>query len=235
MWYVDLLDAKRPEPRGSLHKVALAGALSIVAVVVVGRLLMIYEPARGTYAYALFHSFLVAAVVEELAKVACVYWVVWRRPEFDERMDGIVYAAYAALGFAMVENVLYLYKFTETSGEFLRVYFLRALLAVPGHAMWGGMMGYFAAKRRFDHSGPGLVGGCLLAIVLHGLYDAAIFLATPLTQSGHADLANALLLLPFVIIIVGAWVLWLMARSAVHADDVAEARAARRDLERTQP
>jgi len=225
MWYVDLLDAKRPEPRTSLHKVALAGALSVVAVIVVGRELMEYEPVRGSYEYALFHSFFVAALLEELAKVACVYWVVWRRPEFDERLDGIVYAAYAALGFAMVENVLYLWKFTHTNGEFVRVYFLRALLAVPGHAMWGGMMGYFAAKRRFDHTGPGLLGGFLLAVVLHGAYDAAIFLSEPLTNRGHATLANLLLLVPFVIIIVGAWVFWLMARQALHADDVAEARA----------
>ncbi len=225
MWYVDLMDAKRPEPRASLHKVALAGSLSILPVILIGRTLMTWEPPIGSYGYALFHSFLVAGLVEELAKVACVYWVVWRRPEFDERLDGIVYAAYAALGFAMVENVLYLWKFTHSNEEFVRVYLLRALLAVPGHAMWGGMMGYFAAKRRFDHTGPGLLGGFFVAVLLHGMYDAAIFLSGPLAANGHDTVANLLLLVPFVIIMVGAWTLWWMSKQALHADDVAESRA----------
>ena len=50
----------------------------------------------------------------------------------------------------------------------------RALLAVPGHAIWAGMMGYFAARRRFDKTGPGIIGGFALAWVLHGSYDAAL-------------------------------------------------------------
>jgi len=226
MWYVDVLDAKRPEPRSSLHRVAAAGALSILPVIAVGLGLMQLQPAPGTYQFALFHSFLVAAVVEELAKLGCLYWVVWKRPEFDERLDGIVYAAYAALGFAMVENVLYLWRFTDTSSEFLRVFLLRAVLAVPVHAIWAGMMGYFAARRRFDHKGPGLLGGFALAVLLHGVYDASIFLSGPLTKAGHETIANVLLVVPFVIIMVGAWVLWVMAKLALHADDAAEAREA---------
>jgi hypothetical protein len=88
--------------------------------------------------------------------------VVWRRPEFDERMDGIVYASRGGLGFALVENVLYLLNQHSLQGQIV-VWVERALLAVPGHAMWTGMIGAMAARRRFDGSGLGLLGGYLLA------------------------------------------------------------------------
>ena len=108
MAYVDRLDAKRPEPQRTLRLVALAGALSGFLVVAVGALLRPYGPEVGTYAAALYDAFIVAAGPEEAAKLACVLIVAWRRPEFDERMDGIVYGARAGLGFALVENVVYL-------------------------------------------------------------------------------------------------------------------------------
>ncbi len=171
MAYVDHLDAKRPEPRRTLRLVALAGALSAVLIVAVGALLRPMGPLPGTYAAAFYDAFVVAAVPEELAKLGCMLAVAWRRPEFDERMDGIVYGARAGLGFALVENVAYLLLIPNSLGEFISLFFARALLAVPGHAAWGAILGYFAARRRFDGRGPGMLGGLGLAIALHGLYD----------------------------------------------------------------
>jgi len=240
MWYVDRLDAKRPEPRGTLRKVALAGAISVIPCiaaelaltrigprVVAAVLGAIDLPHQADYGGALYNGFVVAAAVEELAKLLCVYWFVWHKPEFDERMDGIVYATRAGLGFAMVENVLYLLG-TEGHGEFLVVYAARALLAVPGHAIWAGFVGYYAARRRFDRAGPGLIGGYLIAVFLHGAYDAAVFLRAPLIDDGYQIIANALLLVPVCIIIVGAIVLRRLATRALRADDASEALAAGR-------
>src|SRR4051794_38323722 len=102
MWYFDRLDAKRPEPRSTLRKVALAGAIAFVPCVVIELLLLKIGPKTG-YVHAIFKGFLVAAAVEEGAKVLCMRWFVWNRPEFDERMDGITYATRAGLGFALVE------------------------------------------------------------------------------------------------------------------------------------
>src|SRR5438445_9780053 len=105
MWVVDRLDAKRPEPASTRRLVAFVGMLSVIPALVaeiglasafggrVGPLL--------TYQGASFHAFIIAAMVEEACKIIVVYWVVWRRPEFDERMDGIVYASRAGLGFAL--------------------------------------------------------------------------------------------------------------------------------------
>lgn len=223
MWYFDRLDAKRPEPRWTLRKVSIAGALSTVPVVIVGYLLMPLAPALLTYERALFDSFVVAAGVEEMAKLFVVYWLVWHKPEFDERLDGIVYAARAGLGFALVENVLYLLAAEDLAG-FAITYGLRALFAVPGHAIWAGIMGYYAARRRFDRTGPGLVGGYLIAVFLHGAYDAAIFLGPPLYVRGFHTLPYVLWTLIPIIIIGGGVALRVMARKALVADDAAEAR-----------
>ena len=179
MWYFDRLDRARPEPAGLRRKVAIFGGLSVIPVLLlvwgIGAAVGDAEPAEGTYAGAIYTSFVQAAMPEELCKIAVVYWLVWRRPEFDERMDGIVYATRAGLGFALVENIFYLLGQVDLTGLIV-TWILRAMLAVPGHALWTGVMGYLAARKRFDGVGPGLMGGYLLAVLLHGGYDAALFL-----------------------------------------------------------
>ena len=70
---------------------------------------------------------MIAAAVEEACKIIVVYWIVWRCPEFDERMDGIVYASRAGLGFALVENILYLLNEHSLGGQ-LQLWIMRAVL-----------------------------------------------------------------------------------------------------------
>jgi RsiW-degrading membrane proteinase PrsW (M82 family) len=171
-----------------------------------------------TYQGSSFHAFVVAAAIEEACKIAVIYWVVWRRPEFDERMDGIVYASRAGLGFALVENVLYLLQ-EQTLGGQLQTWILRAVLAVPGHAMWTGMIGAMAARRRFDKKGLGLVGGYLLAVAFHGAYDLCAFLQAPLQFEGRTGIA--MLMMPALIglTVLAFFVLRSQARTALRLDD----------------
>ena len=229
MWLVDRLDAKRPEPPGLRR---LAAGLGMAAVVPAILLEVVLQRSTAsavgsslTYEGASFNSFLVAAGVEEACKIMVVYWVVWRRPEFDERMDGIVYACRAGLGFALVENVIYLLNEATLGGQ-LTVWILRALLAVPGHALWTGMIGYCAARRRFDGTGLGLVGGYLLAVSFHGLYDLSLFVQLPLQLAGHEALARPLLAAPVALTVLAFFVVRAMARNALHLDDADAARAA---------
>jgi RsiW-degrading membrane proteinase PrsW (M82 family) len=222
MIYVDRLDAKRPEPRSTLRRVALAGGLSVIPVIIVELLLQWAGPDSG-YAGALWRAFAVAAAPEEAAKVACVWLFVWRRPEFDERMDGIVYGARAGLGFALVENVGYLLGSDGGLAGYFAMFVGRAVLAVPGHAIWAGIMGYFAAIRRFDRRGPGLVGGYLIAFAMHGVYDAALFSAPLVAESSLSDLSLLLMAVPVLIIVCGALVLRQLVRWAIAEDDRAEA------------
>lgn len=229
MWLVDRLDARRPEPPRLRRLVAGVGMLSVIPAIIAGLLLERYTASSIgsmlTYEGASFTSFVVAAGVEEACKILVVYWVVWRHPEFDERMDGIVYACRAGLGFALVENVMYLLSERSLSGQ-LTVWVLRALLAVPGHALWTGMIGYCAARRRFDRTGLGLLGGYLLAVSFHGLYDLSLFVQQPMRLEGHEALARPLLAVPVALTVLAFLVVRAMARNALRLDDAQAAHAA---------
>ncbi len=231
MWVVDRLDRKRPEPARLRHLIAFLGMLSVIPALILelGVTSMFgddLQPLDLTYQGATFKSFMVAAGVEEFCKIGVVYWIVWRHPAFDERMDGIVYASRAGLGFALVENVMYLSLVATSLEDQLTMWLLRALLAIPGHAMWTGMIGAMAARRRFDFKGLGLLGGYLLAVALHGTYDLALFSQQPLELEGHGDLAKLLVIVPIAITIASFYILRSMARSALVLDDEDAARAA---------
>lgn len=229
MWVVDRLDRKRPEPASTRRLVAFVGMLSVIPAIFLERWLISDVGAsvapQFTYQGASYHAFVVAAGVEEACKIAVVYWIVWRRPEFDERMDGIVYAARAGLGFALVENVGYLLGQESLQGQ-LYVWAARALLAVPGHAMWTGMIGYMAARRRFDGKGLGLIGGYLLAVAFHGAYDCAVFIQQPLHLEGQDALSSMMILIPIGLTLVAFFVIRSMARTALHLDDAEAANRA---------
>jgi RsiW-degrading membrane proteinase PrsW (M82 family) len=106
---------------------------------------------------------------------------------------------------------------------------LRALLAVPGHALWSGMIGAYAARRRFDRTGIGLIGGYLLAVSFHGLYDLSVFVQTPLRLEGHDTLAGALIAVPILLTIAAFLVVRQLARTALRLDDAHAARLASGD------
>ncbi|MCA9673949.1 MAG: PrsW family intramembrane metalloprotease [Kofleriaceae bacterium] len=226
MAYFDWLDRKRPEPRSLRRKAAFFGMLSVIPVLLIdGGLMKAFAgkaEAAGPYHVALFQAFIVAAMVEEFCKIGVVYWSVWNKKEFDERMDGIVYAARAGLGFALVENILYMSQQGDLKAAAF-VWTLRALLAVPGHAVWTGIMGYLVARRRFDKRGPGFLGGYLIAVFLHGAYDVSIFLQVPLRADGMDALAGGLLLVPLVVTFIGWRTIRRMARTALKLDDASEA------------
>jgi RsiW-degrading membrane proteinase PrsW (M82 family) len=222
MWFVDRLDRKRPEPARTRRMVAFVGMLSVIPAVILESVVMStlgeqVQP-RMTYQGASFHAFIIAAAIEEACKIGVVYWVVWKKPEFDERMDGIVYASRAGLGFALVENVLYLMQEATLGGQ-LQTWILRAILAVPGHAMWTGMIGAMAARRRFDGKGLGLLGGYLLAVAFHGAYDLCAFLQAPLAFEGHGDLSFLLMPALFGLTLAAFFVLRSQARMALRLDD----------------
>jgi RsiW-degrading membrane proteinase PrsW (M82 family) len=210
--------------------VAVFGALSVIPAILLEMLLSNKLGTRldpeFTYQGSSFKAFVVAAGVEEACKILVVYWIVWRRPEFDERMDGIIYATRAGLGFALVENVMYLLLLAPTVEDQMRMWILRAVLSVPGHAMWTGMIGAMAARRRFDKTGLGLIGGYLLAVAFHGAYDLALFVQQPLKLEGHDQLANAMYAIPVALTFLAFFVLRSMARTALRLDDAEAAGAA---------
>lgn len=213
MTLVDLADAKRPEPHWQVRKVALLGGLSVFPVLWLQRALSPLVQVGGL-PQALFDGFVSAALLEEGAKTLVLALAVWRHPAFDERLDGIVYATRAGLGFALVENVMAL-STSESTLSFLGTFVLRAFFSVPLHAIAAGFIGDLAARRRFDGTGPGLLGGFVIAVLLHGSFDVALYVL-PLAP-GWWELPLALV--PLMLVVVGFLVLRRRAATALALDD----------------
>ncbi len=115
----------------------------------------------------LIYSFLFVALVEEGSKFIILWIYPYRQSFFNEPFDGILYAVVIAMGFATLENVLYASRFN------VNALVLRAFTAVPAHASFAVMQGYFVGKAKFKSKNKWkLMGlGLLASVCLHGLYD----------------------------------------------------------------
>ena len=114
-------------------------------------------------------AFLVAALPEESFKLLALWQVLRKNPYFDEHFDGIVYAVCVGLGFAGIENVLYVFG----QENWVSTAILRSLLAVPGHYAFAILMGYYYSIYHFvDHSPKIAAWVLLVPVFAHGVYDA---------------------------------------------------------------
>ena len=127
----------------------------------------------GTFQYQVALAFLVVAATEEGCKYLMLKRYAYRKPEFDEPFDGIVYSVMVSMGFATLENIGYVYENGIATG------FLRMFLSVPAHASFAVLMGYYAGLAKFSgvHEGRLLLKGFLLAVLFHGMFDCFLFLA----------------------------------------------------------
>ena len=103
-------------------------------------------------------------------------WLLLRKNRyFDEKMDGIVYAVCVSLGFAALENIMYLFSNAES---YLSVGIARAIFAIPGHFCFGILMGYYYSLAKFYPKTPKKNKALILVapIVVHGLYDSILFI-----------------------------------------------------------
>jgi RsiW-degrading membrane proteinase PrsW (M82 family) len=153
----------------------------------------------ATVSDAVMTAFFAAAVPEEVVKFF-VLWLLLRRSRyFDERMDGIVYAVFVSLGFAALENFMYLFGEEESV---LSVGISRALFAVPAHFGFGILMGYFYSMARFCPYNRSINRAYILIapILAHGLYDAILFAlpnVAPIISGGLT-----------IVFIVFCWKMW---------------------------
>jgi RsiW-degrading membrane proteinase PrsW (M82 family) len=141
-----LKDRYEPEPRGHVAAAFGKGCLAIVPAYLtahalerlVGREWLVF----GGLSARLFEAGVMAAGVEELAKWLLFYGFIYRWAEFDEPLDGVIYGVALALGFAAVENVLMVLRAGLGLG------LLRALFAVPAHALFGAVMGFYFGRAK---------------------------------------------------------------------------------------
>lgn len=114
-----------------------------------------------------FTAFFKVALVEEFSKFLLVRFVLYPNKNFNEPFDGIVYAVMVSMGFATLENFFYVFQYGFTTG------ILRMFTAVPAHATFAIMMGYYLGKAKFTHSRSFYysVVALLAATIFHGAYD----------------------------------------------------------------
>lgn len=169
MLFVYLRDKYEHELLGLVGITFVLGAVGMLPATVIELVLESFSPSN-----LFVDVFLYVALVEELIKFGAVRVKAYRSPHFNEVMDGIVYAVAAGLGFATIENVVYVLQ------HGMSVAIVRAFLSVPGHAVWAGIMGFYLGLAKCSSASKSqehwqIIKGVGIAIVLHGLYDISVF------------------------------------------------------------
>ena len=174
------LDRIEKEPTGLLLKLLLGGALSgipaAILEVIAIRLISLVVPPQ-TVLFLLIQNFIGVALIEEVCKRLPVLLLAWKHPAFNYRFDAVVYCVFSALGFAALENVLYVAQ--SGFGTALA----RAVLSVPGHCFFGVCMGlYLGQAKQDERDGEGYEmlrskrSSLLVPVLLHGFWDFCLSL-----------------------------------------------------------
>lgn len=174
--YIYYKDKYDKEPKRLLFYSFLLGAIVSIIVTTILYVISDYtfpiEIAGNTSVLQLFiKAFFIVALIEEFSKYIIVRYFAQPNKAFNEQFDGIVYAVMVSMGFAATENIMYVLQ----GG--LQTALLRAFTAVPAHATFAILMGYFMGKAKFSNNRKSLnLLGLVLAVLFHGTYDFFLFL-----------------------------------------------------------
>src|SRR3982751_2904618 len=142
--YIYLKDRHEREPIYLLLLSFLYGALSTVLTFLISYPIHLFFLTKQTDVLDQFYdAFFKVAFIEEFSKFVFVRFVLYQNKNFNEPFDGIVYAVMVGMGFAAVENVIYVFQQGFVTGV------LRVFTAVPAHATFAVIMGYFLGKAKF--------------------------------------------------------------------------------------
>lgn len=159
------------EPPALLLELFLFGALTVLPVYFIEKLLSFLNPFTGLLS-AFFTAFIVAGMTEEFFKRLVVIRLACKNKSYNEKLDGIVYCVFSALGFATVENLIYV---LVRSSNFIYTGVTRGLFAVPAHVMFGITMGYYLSISKFANDervqNINMRRSYFVPVLLHGIYD----------------------------------------------------------------
>lgn len=165
--YFYLRNQMSTEPRKTLFQSFIYGALITFPIMFIQHVLQ----AEGTFSNSFIRDVLFSSGLEEFFKWLVIFVVIFKHIEFDDPYDGILYGASVSLGFATVENVLYLLSFGINTA------FIRAVLPVSSHALFGVVMGYYYGKSKFaknDKEIEYLLLSLFAPILLHLIYNSIL-------------------------------------------------------------
>lgn len=159
------------EPIRILLKVFIMGIFSVIPTIFIENILSNFNVFPGIFGIG-YTAFIVAGLTEEFMKRQVVLKTVYFNPVFDEKLDGIVYCVMSALGFATIENILYIvFRFSDVES----IGFYRAIISVPAHMLFAVTMGYYLSLSKFaltpEESQFYLKKSLAVPAVLHGIFD----------------------------------------------------------------
>lgn len=186
------------EPYSLLIKCFFAGVLSAFVSLLLSTPLGMLGYDKGVEG-AFYEAFFIAAIPEEIAKFLMLHLVVSRAHAFDHYYDGVLYAVCVSIGFAALENVLYV----KEGGYSVAV--ARAVLAVPGHMLFAVPMGFFYAFSRFqpERKNYSLALCFGVPILLHGTYDFGLMASDVMAESNPGTML--LILIALLVFIIWMW------------------------------
>lgn len=172
--YIYLKDHHEREPLGLLLTSFIYGALSTLITFAISWPLDFLISLKDQDVVDQFtNAFFKVALVEEFSKFIFIRFILYNNKNFNEPFDGIVYATMVGMGFATLENILYVFHYGVPTG------ILRMFTAVPAHACFAVLMGYFLGKAKFTHRREFYysVVALLVASAFHGAYDYFWFIS----------------------------------------------------------
>ncbi len=178
-FYIYNRDKYEKEPLSVLIKALFAGVIIVLPVVLTEKLLKSLFQDPGELQQIAYNAFIVAGFTEEGMKFLTFYFFFWNNKNFNEKFDGIIYAVYISLGFAAIENILYVFTGGYTVG------ILRTFTAVPAHALFGITMGFYFGLARFNikRRTVYLILAFLLPFIFHGVYNFLLMSNTPVLMT----------------------------------------------------
>ena len=198
-------DKINKEPIGKLIVVFICGAMTTAPAAFLEMLLSEFQPS-GALLGGLYKGFCVAGFSEELLKLLALFLLVWNSRHFDEYFDGIVYAVYVSLGFACVENVMYVFS-GETYSVSMATAATRAVLSVPGHFLFAVMMGYYFALAKFAprRRSRYLLYAFVVPVFFHGTFDALLMVPEGMEEGGLKWMVTSALFIVFILFDIKMW------------------------------
>jgi len=172
--YVYLKDIHEREPLGLLFISFLYGCASVFITLTLSWPLDALMSLRADDVVHQFaNAFFKVAFVEELSKFIFIRFILYYNKNFNEPYDGILYAGMVGMDFATLENIVYVFQYGVSTG------IMRMFTAVPAHATFAILMGYFLGKAKFIHRKEILysVSALAIATLFHGAYDYFLFIS----------------------------------------------------------
>ncbi len=165
LFYIYVRDKYEKEPWRMLFLGLLYGIYTTAVIYAVGLGLEKVFPHMESPIYTSFFS---SAGIEEVTKYIFLVLLIWRNGNFNEPLDGIVYGVFVSLGFAWIENIIYV---THPVMGGYSTAFSRAFLSVPGHALFGVQMGYYLGLAKFFGEKKHLWFAFFVPYLVHALYN----------------------------------------------------------------